>query len=68
MQAYAEALKDDPIAEATEGSPLPPGSPAVSHHSVPNSARVRKVAALSDFAPINLRVKRCVTTGLQNWG
>ncbi|KIK68128.1 hypothetical protein GYMLUDRAFT_36963 [Collybiopsis luxurians FD-317 M1] len=54
IQAYAQALtSDDAFVEVT--SPLPPNSPAPSFHS---GVRVRKVSALSDFAPINLRVKR----------
>ncbi|KAJ4481577.1 acyl transferase/acyl hydrolase/lysophospholipase [Lentinula edodes] len=55
IQAYAEALRNDDIHIPEANSPIPPGSPAISHHS---SVRVRKVTALSDFAPINLRVKR----------
>ncbi|KAJ3997000.1 acyl transferase/acyl hydrolase/lysophospholipase [Lentinula boryana] len=55
IQAYVEALRNDDVHIPEANSPLPPGSPAISHHS---SVRVRKVSALSDFAPINLRVKR----------
>ena len=57
FQAFAEALHADENAlDATTDvqSPGPPPSPAP-------SGRVRKVSALSDFAPVNVRVsRRCV--------
>ncbi|KAF7292452.1 Patatin-like phospholipase domain-containing protein [Mycena chlorophos] len=49
LRAFAEALQSDEVDEKAGGDidvPLTPGS------------RVRKVSALSDFAPVNLRVKR----------
>ncbi|KAL1717033.1 acyl transferase/acyl hydrolase/lysophospholipase [Schizophyllum commune] len=54
FQAFAEALHADENAlDATTDvqSPGPPPSPAP-------SGRVRKVSALSDFAPVNVRVSR----------
>jgi len=46
-------------------------SSATSPHTVPSSPvpqspRVRKVSALSDFAPINLKVKRYGASSLVN--
>ncbi|THV08518.1 patatin-domain-containing protein [Dendrothele bispora CBS 962.96] len=56
MQTFAEALNADEFPSGNEtASPVAPGSPAL---SVNNSVRVRKVSALSDFAPVNLRVKK----------
>ncbi|KAF5369923.1 hypothetical protein D9758_001017 [Tetrapyrgos nigripes] len=52
IQAFAEALNADEFPFGEVASPLTPGSPVV------GSVRVRKVSALSDFAPVNLRVKR----------
>lgn len=40
-------------------SPSIPGSPIVPQPS--GTARIRKVSAMSDFAPVNIKVKRCVT-------
>ncbi|KAJ3778854.1 patatin-domain-containing protein [Lentinula raphanica] len=63
IQAYAEALSNDEFHLPEANSPLPSGSPVVSHHG---SVRVHKVSALSDFAPINLRVKRRKKKGTSN--
>ncbi|KAF5389099.1 hypothetical protein D9757_004914 [Collybiopsis confluens] len=59
IQAYSHALNnDDSLVTQEATSPLPPNSPAPS--------RVRKISALSDFAPINLRVKRRRKKGSSN--
>ncbi|KAG8747549.1 hypothetical protein FRC10_000685 [Ceratobasidium sp. 414] len=53
--AFAKALEADELAlpdDSSAASPSIPGTPRPSHE------RIRKVAALSDFAPINQRVKR----------
>jgi len=51
IQQFAEALRMDDIADdsgaASPSAPLSPGGP-----------RVRKISAMSDFAPISVRVKR----------
>ncbi|KAF9075771.1 patatin-domain-containing protein [Rhodocollybia butyracea] len=58
MQAYAEALRNDEVPIPGALSPVPPGSPAISLHNGASSARVRKVSALSDFAPVNINLER----------
>jgi len=51
IQQFAEFLRyDDNVDESGSASPMPPGSPG--------PPRVRKVSAMSDFAPISIRVKR----------
>lgn len=60
VQAFADALcADETIAEqqGDASSPAIPSTPIVS------ASRIRKVSALSDFAPVNLRVKRCADLG-----
>ncbi|GLB33842.1 putative patatin-like phospholipase domain-containing protein [Lyophyllum shimeji] len=58
IQAFADALGADELLSDNHdaSSPNIPGTP-VSQTGAPQG-RVRKVAALSDFAPVNLRVKR----------
>lgn len=53
IQAFAEALKSDDIPEAdlSAASPTIPGTPL-------RGSRIRKVSAMSDFAPIQVRVKK----------
>ncbi|KAF7332233.1 Patatin-like phospholipase domain-containing protein [Mycena kentingensis (nom. inval.)] len=53
IRAFAEALASDGLEELRAGD-VDPQSPS----TPPASARVRKVSALSDFAPVNIRVKR----------
>ncbi|KAJ7590978.1 acyl transferase/acyl hydrolase/lysophospholipase [Mycena floridula] len=51
IQAFAEALRaDDALLDHPEQTATPPGTP--------HPSRIRKITALSDFAPINLKVKR----------
>ena len=58
MKAFAKALESDEIGVH---EPLEASSPGLHAGSpVTSSPRVRKVSALSDFAPVNLKVKRCV--------
>jgi hypothetical protein len=60
MEAFAHALELDESYFDYQGdaaSPQVPGTPLYSH---PNHLRIRKISALSDFAPINLKVKRFV--------
>lgn len=57
IQAFSDALGADELLNDHQGygsSPNIPGTPVSPAH------RVRKVSALSDFAPVNLRVKRFV--------
>lgn len=57
IQAFSDALGADELLNDHQGytsSPNIPGTP------VSPAPRVRKVSALSDFAPVNLRVKRSV--------
>jgi len=55
IKAFVNALHSDDLDGLSEVSPgTVPSSPAILQ-----SPRVRKVSALSDFAPINLKVKRC---------
>lgn len=56
MVAFAHALKLDENYFDSHGypsTPHSPGSPIVQH-----GPRIRKVSALSDFAPVNLKVTR----------
>jgi hypothetical protein len=49
---------DRSIIDYPASSPSIPGSPIV----LPTgTARIRKVSAMSDFAPVNIKVKRSVT-------
>jgi hypothetical protein len=60
IKAFAHALQLDESYFDTHGdtsSPRTPGSPALSS----GGTRIRKVSALSDFAPINLKVTKLVT-------
>lgn len=50
--AFAKALEADELALPEADTPSIPGTPRPFHE------RIRKVSALSDFAPINQRVKR----------
>jgi hypothetical protein len=55
MKAFEEALgPEENLTELEEGT-----TPTAGDHGH-NPRRVRKVSALSDFAPINQRVTRCV--------
>ena len=56
MVAFAHALELDEDYFGSHGyasTPHSPGSPTVQH-----GPRIRKVSALSDFAPVNLKVTR----------
>lgn len=55
FQAFAEALQYDESVHEQQGDATVPGSPIIPISTTP---RIRKVAALSDFAPVNLRVRR----------
>lgn len=57
IQAFADALQADDMHTFYEnhGEATSPGIPAT---PPPASARIRKVSALSDFAPVNLKVKK----------
>ncbi|KAF8974528.1 acyl transferase/acyl hydrolase/lysophospholipase [Flammula alnicola] len=58
IEAFAHALQLDESYFDNHGdtsSPQIPGTPVYSH---PSHSRIRKVSALSDFAPVNLKVKR----------
>ena len=64
MRQFEEALRAD---DATYLDTEAPNSPLVGPQhftSPPASHRVRKVSALSDFAPVNLKVKKYVTIPL----
>ncbi|PPQ98554.1 hypothetical protein CVT24_004045 [Panaeolus cyanescens] len=53
IEAFAHALQLD---ESYFDHHVDPSSPIIP--GTPNHARIRKISALSDFAPINLKVKR----------
>ena len=53
MKAFEEALMADP------SSPSQPGSPTVPQSI--GTTRIRKVSAMSDFAPVNIKVNKCVS-------
>ncbi|EJF61243.1 patatin-domain-containing protein [Dichomitus squalens LYAD-421 SS1] len=59
MQQFEEALKVDDTAMLSDFTEVP-NSPVISPQqlSLPHGQRVRKVSALSDFAPVNLKVRR----------
>ncbi|TFK91801.1 patatin-domain-containing protein [Polyporus arcularius HHB13444] len=60
LQQFEEALKSDDNAMLSDFNTEVPNSPVFGpQHAVPPyGQRVRKVSALSDFAPVNLKVKR----------
>ena len=60
MRAFEEALMADDrsIVDYAASSPSIPGSPITAYPS--GTARIRKVSAMSDFAPVNIKVKRLV--------
>lgn len=53
MAAFAHALQLDENYFDNHGCASSPGSPTVQH-----GPRIRKVSALSDFAPVHLKVTR----------
>ncbi|TFK43500.1 acyl transferase/acyl hydrolase/lysophospholipase [Crucibulum laeve] len=58
VQAFSDALhSEEPLFDhyGEVSSQSIPGTPVSNY---PNGSRIRKVSALSDFAPVNLRVKR----------
>jgi hypothetical protein len=56
IQAFEDALRNDVyINDNDETQSQPPNSPLL---SAIHSTRVRKISALSDFAPINQRVSK----------
>jgi hypothetical protein len=61
MKAFEEALMADDrsIVDYAASSPSMPGSPIVPQPT--GTARIRKVSAMSDFAPVNIKVKRSVS-------
>lgn len=65
MRAFELALNTDENAGLSDGVPSPSilASPQVGAYGAPGQ-RVRKVSALSDFAPVNQRVRRYVTLPL----
>lgn len=50
---------DRSIVDYAASSPSLPGSPIVPQQTA--TARIRKVSAMSDFAPVNIKVKRSVS-------
>ncbi|KAI0638196.1 patatin-domain-containing protein [Trametes polyzona] len=61
MQQFAEALRSDDSALLSDFNTEVTDSPVVGPQhlgSLSNAQRVRKVSALSDFAPVNLKVKK----------
>ena len=64
MQQFEEALKADETSMLSDFTEAP-NSPVVGPQQLslpPQSQRVRKVSALSDFAPVNLKVRKYVAT------
>ena len=64
MQQFEEALKADETSMLSDFTEAP-NSPVVGPQQLslpPQSQRVRKVSALSDFAPVNLKVRKYVVT------
>ncbi|EMD40725.1 hypothetical protein CERSUDRAFT_111304 [Gelatoporia subvermispora B] len=60
IQAFADVLQSEEHVGVVEGNDVP--SPTTPNGtSTPFGTRIRKVSAMSDFAPINLRVKRQVS-------
>ena len=67
MRAFEQALNTDENVGLSDepASPQVPLSPQVgAYGQPPPGQRVRKVSALSDFAPVNQRVKRYVASYL----
>ena len=60
MRAFAQALNSDENSGASDEVPSPQLLASPTLGAYPGGHRVRKVSALSDFAPVNQRVKRCV--------
>lgn len=62
IEAFANALGADEVSYENQDvlSPTVPGSPLSPVLVTP--MRVQKVSALSDFAPVNMKVKRCTKT------
>jgi len=60
MRAFEEALMADDrsIVDYPASSPSIPGSPIAPQ--LTGTARIRKVSAMSDFAPVNIKVKKFV--------
>jgi hypothetical protein len=60
MRAFEEALMADDrsLVDYPASSPSIPGSPITPQST--GTARIRKVSAMSDFAPVNIKVKRFV--------
>ena len=56
MRTFAQALKSDENGASDEALSPQVASPLLGPY--PGGQRVRKVSALSDFAPVNQRVKR----------
>ena len=62
LQQFCEALNADDTAMLSDFTEVP-NSPVIGPQQLafpPHGHRVRKVSALSDFAPVNLKVKKCV--------
>ena len=57
MDAFDHALRLDESYFDQQGEASSPQIPGTPVHSTP---RIRKVSALSDFAPVNVKVKRYV--------
>ncbi len=55
LQAFAAALSADEVYLESSGGLA---SPQIGSTATPPSARIRKISALSDWAPINLKVKK----------
>ncbi|KAF7355343.1 Patatin-like phospholipase domain-containing protein [Mycena sanguinolenta] len=59
IHAFAEALAADADFQDRDASkPVDPSAPPSPVVSTTSSMRIRKVSALSDFAPVNLKVKK----------
>lgn len=62
IQVFADALRaeEGAIFHESPEAITPAGHGAAAGSSTPTGRRVRKVSALSDFAPVNVRVSRYV--------
>ncbi|KAI0774283.1 acyl transferase/acyl hydrolase/lysophospholipase [Fomes fomentarius] len=58
MEQFCESLKADDTTLLSDLNTEAPNSPVVGPQQLPFGQRVRKVSALSDFAPVNLKVKK----------